>query len=135
MNLIPADLHTASEQVPWVDQGEGVSFKLLRVSPERGTWANLIRVSAGGKVERHRHRGAVQGWVLKGRWRYLEHEWVATPGSYIFEPENGVHTLVVEGEEMVTLFMIDGPIEFLDESDNVVHVETAEKRLSRYLGY
>ena len=93
--------------------GEGVSFELLRVSPERGTWANLIRVSAGGKVERHRHRGAVQGWVMKGRWRYLEHEWVATPGSYIFEPENGVHTLVVEAEEMVTLFMIDGPIEIL----------------------
>ena len=39
-----------------------------------------------GLLNRHRHTGPVHGFVVKGTWKYLEHDWVATEGSYVFEP-------------------------------------------------
>jgi hypothetical protein len=42
--------------------------------------------SHAGLLSRHRHPGPVHGFVLKGDWKYLEHEWTASQGSYIFEP-------------------------------------------------
>ena len=61
-------------------------------------------------LSRHRHPQAVHGFVLKGRWRYLEHDWEATEGSYVFEPPGEVHTLTVPADcpEMITLFNISG---------------------------
>ena len=84
------DKHVASEDLPWVEQAEGVWFRPLRLSPERDLWANLLRVSPAGMVTRHRHHGAVEAWVMQGRWRYLEHDWVAGSGSYVHEPEGDV---------------------------------------------
>jgi quercetin dioxygenase-like cupin family protein len=120
-----------ADDLPWVEQAEGVWFKPLRLAPELGVWANLIKVSAHRMVSRHRHHGPVEGWVLQGRWRYLEHDWVAGPGSYVHEPEGDVHTLVVEGgEEMVTLFIVHGSIEYLDDDDRVLRTDTAQRKLA-----
>ena len=44
---------------------------------------NLLRVRKSGVLSRHRHPQAVHGFVLKGRWRYLEHDWEAVEGSYV----------------------------------------------------
>jgi hypothetical protein len=59
----------------------------------------------------------VHGFVLKGRWRYLEHDWVANEGDYVFEPPGETHTLVVpeDVEEMVTFFNISGCMYYVDE--------------------
>ena len=48
--------------------------------------------------------------VLRGRWRYLEHDWIAEEGSYAYEPAGETHTLVVpEGvPEMITWFHVTG---------------------------
>jgi quercetin dioxygenase-like cupin family protein len=127
------DRMIAAADLPWVEQGEGVWFKPLRLSPEREMWANLLKVAAGGLVNRHRHHGPVEAWVLQGRWRYLEHDWVAGPGFYVHEPEGDVHTLVVEPEEeMVTLFIVYGAIDYLDEEGNVVRTDTAQSKLELY---
>ena len=69
-----------------------------------------------GGIARHRHAGGVHAWVFKGRWHYLEHDWVAEEGSYIFEPPGETHTLVVpEGcNEMVTLFQVNGSLMYVD---------------------
>jgi 2,4'-dihydroxyacetophenone dioxygenase len=110
-----------------------VWFKPLRLSPERRLWANLLKVSPAGLLNRHRHLGPVEAWVLQGRWRYLEHDWVAGPGSYVHEPEGDVHTLVVEpGEEMVTLFLVHGAVEYLAEDGSVAYTDTAERKLELY---
>jgi quercetin dioxygenase-like cupin family protein len=132
---VTADLDRAvrADDLPWVEQSEGVWFKPLRLSPEREMWANLLRVSAGGLVSRHRHHGPVEAWVIHGRWRYLEHDWLAGPGSYVHEPKGDVHTLVVEGgEEMVTLFIVHGAIDYLDDRDRVVRTDTAQRKLELY---
>ncbi len=67
-----------SDEIPWVPQGERVWFKPLRFDLVNGRWINLLKVSGGGKVNRHRHSGGqVLGYVIQGSWRYLEREWVA----------------------------------------------------------
>src|SRR4051794_24575716 len=79
-NAIPQD-----ERI-WVPQGENVWFRPLCLNVSSGYWMNLLRVRKSGILSRHRHLGPVHALVLKGRWRYLEHDWVATEGAYAFEP-------------------------------------------------
>ncbi len=109
-NAIPKD-----ERI-WVPQAEGVSFRPLCLNRSAGYWMNLLRVRKAGVLSRHRHPGPVHAFVLKGRWRYLEHDWEATEGSYVFEPPGETHTLVVdEGvEEMTTYFQVNGCMYYVD---------------------
>ena len=53
---------------------------------------------------------------MKGEWRYLEHDWVATEGSYAYEAPGETHTLVVDPhvEEMITLFQVNGAMIYVD---------------------
>lgn len=71
-------------------------------------------------LSRHRHPAPVHGFVLKGTWRYLERDWVAGPGSYLYEPPGDIHTLVVDDdcEEMITLFHMTGAVIYCDEDGN-----------------
>lgn len=87
----------------WVPQTDTVSFRPLCFCVSGGYYVNLLRVQGAGLLSRHRHPGPVHGHVLKGKWSYLEHDWVAEAGSYVFEPPGEIHTLVVpEGvDEMV----------------------------------
>ncbi len=100
----------------WVPQAENVWFRPLCLNRSQGYWMNLLRVRKSGVLSRHRHPNPVHGFVLKGRWRYLEHDWVAEEGSYVFEPPGETHTLVVpEGvEEMITYFQVNGIMYYVD---------------------
>ena len=79
----------------WVPQAENVWFRPLCLNRSQGYWMNLLKVKKAGVLSRHRHPQPVHGFVLKGSWRYLEHDWVAKPGSYVYEPPGETHTLVV----------------------------------------
>src|SRR4051812_9889620 len=94
----------------WVPQSDDVSFKPLVLSVSQGYYVNILRVRSSGILSRHRHSGPVHAITLRGKWHYLEHDWVATAGDYAFEPPGETHTLVVpEGvEEMATLFHVTG---------------------------
>jgi hypothetical protein len=63
--------------------------------------------------------------VLRGRWHYLEHDWVAEEGSYIYEPPGDIHTLIVpEGvPEMITWFHNTGGYTYVDPQGNPVAYE------------
>ena len=96
----------------WVPQAKNVCFRPLCLSRSQGYWMNLLRVRKSGVLSRHRHPQAVHGFVLKGRWHYLEHDWEANEGSYVYEPPGETHTLVVpeEVDEMITYFSSAAPI-------------------------
>nr|WP_300307132.1 2,4'-dihydroxyacetophenone dioxygenase family protein [Halomonas sp.] len=100
----------------WVPQAENVDFRPLCLNTSQGYWVNLLRVRKSGVLSRHRHPNPVHGVVLKGRWRYLEHDWVASEGSYVYEPPGETHTLVVDDdvEEMITLFQVNGVMYYVD---------------------
>ena len=70
----------------WVPQMENVWFRPLCLNTSQGYWVNLLRVRRAGVLTRHRHPAPVHRFVLRGSWHYLEHNWTATEGSYVFEP-------------------------------------------------
>lgn len=102
----------------WVPQATDVWFRPLMLNTLQGGWCNLLRVRRAGVLSRHRHPGPVHGYVIKGKWHYLEHDWVATEGAYVFEPPGETHTLTVpdDVEEMITFFNISGCMYYVDEN-------------------
>lgn len=105
----------------WVPQAPNVWFRPLLLNTVAGQWCNLLRVRRSGVLSRHVHPAPVHGYVLRGSWRYLEHDWVARAGDYVFEPPGETHTLVVDGdEEMVTFFNISGALIYVDEAGRPV---------------
>ncbi len=105
----------------WVPQADGVSFRPLCLCASRGYWVNLLRVRRSGFLSRHRHPQPVHGYVIKGSWRYLEHDWIATEGSYVYEPPGETHTLVVDPDvkEMITMFQVNGAMIYVDPDGQV----------------
>jgi quercetin dioxygenase-like cupin family protein len=100
----------------WVPQSPTVSFKPLILNVTQGYYINILRVRSSGVLSRHRHSGPVHAFTLRGKWRYLEHDWVASAGDYAFEPPGETHTLVVpdDVQEMATLFHVTGGYTYVD---------------------
>lgn len=105
-----------TDEREWVPQADGVWFRPLCLNRSQGYWFNLLRVRRSGVLSRHRHPAPVHGFVIRGRWHYLEHDWMAEAGAYVFEPPGETHTLVVPDgvEEMVTLFNVTGAMIYVD---------------------
>ena len=101
----------------WVPQAPDVWFRPLLLNTVTGGWCNLLRVRKSGVLSRHRHPMVVVGYVIKGRWHYLEHDWVAETGSFVYEPPGEIHTLVVPDDcaEMITFFNISGAMIYVDD--------------------
>jgi quercetin dioxygenase-like cupin family protein len=125
--FLPPELAVAAvpeDDRVWVPQAPNVWFRPLLFNTVTGQWCNLLRVTASGIVSRHRHPGAVFGYVITGKWHYYEHPWVAEAGHFVYEPPGEIHTLAVpeDCQEMVTFFNITGAMIYLDEH-------------SRHIGY
>lgn len=126
-----------TDEIPWIPQTDRVWFKPVRFDLSTGRWINLLKVKPGGAVNRHRHTGGqVMAYTLQGKWRYLEREWVANPGTFVYEPPGDIHTLVVDGEEdMITLFILEGSIHYLDEEDRITHQDDVFSKMKVYQDY
>ncbi len=115
----------------WVPQAPLVWFRPLLLNTVTGSWCNLLRVRKSGVLSRHIHPSWVTGYVIRGAWRYLEHDWVAREGSFVYEPPGEIHTLVVdevaggscEMTEMITFFNIHGAMVYVDEAGQTTGYE------------
>ena len=109
----------------WVPQAENVWIRPLCLNRSQGYWTTLLRVRKSGVLSRHRHPQPVHGFVLKGSWYYLEHDWVAEEGAYVFEPPGETHTLVVpdDVEEMITFFQVNGVMCYVDPWGEIIGYE------------
>lgn len=123
-DLVVAPAVPQDERI-WVPQAENVWFRPLCLSASQGYWMNLLRVRKSGVLSRHRHPNPVHGFVIRGRWHYLEHDWVAEEGGYVYEPPGETHTLVVpeDVEEMITLFQVNGTMVYVDPWGKVTGYE------------
>ncbi len=121
---IVADAIPADERV-WVPQAENVWFRPLLLNTVSGGWCNLLRVRRSGVLSRHRHPMLVVGYVIRGRWFYREHDWVANEGDFVYEPPGKIHTLEVPADcpEMITFFNISGAMIYLDADGRQIGYE------------
>jgi hypothetical protein len=129
-----SDIAIGADEGVWVPNGPGVEFKPLHFWGATGTWAQLSRIQPGVKITRHVHTGGqVFAYTLEGSWHYLEHDWVARPGTWVWEPPADVHTLEVLGDvPMTALFVLSGVVQYLDENDQVVKQDEFRLRRSLY---
>ncbi len=100
---------------PWVPFGDNAAIKHLSFDVRTNTYSNILWMKGPGTIGTHLHRGTVTMVTLTGSVRYLEYDWVGTPGGLILETPGAAHTLVTEHPEGCKLFgWMNGPIEFYD---------------------
>ena len=108
-DLVVPDVWPADDRL-WVPLSDGVWSRPLQFNVTQGQYTHVMRVTSRASSPATGTRALFTPGSCKGRWHYLEHDWVAEEGGFIFEPPGETHTLVVpEGcEEMVTLFQVNG---------------------------
>lgn len=128
MSLVdaPTAILRHTEDLPWVDLGDGSTMQLLQVDVEQGLWIIRTKFEPGMTVQTHKHTGTVYAFTMSGSWKYLEYpDDINLVGSYLFEPAGSVHTLhVPETNTELTdvFFAIQGANLNLDEAGNVTFV-------------
>lgn len=127
-----------ADDLPWIPyDDETCQFKPLRFDLTTGNWTYLFKIKGSTVIGRHRHTGGnVIGFNLQGHWRYKDRDWVAKPGSFIFEPPGDIHTLITEGEEdVITLFILGGTLQFFDDDNNILGQDDVFTIYKRYRDY
>ncbi len=112
-----ADIDTENDRL-WVPYAEGVWFQPCQFNVTTGGFSVILKGMPGAQLGVHYHVGTVRGYTLRGHWRYLEHDWIAKPGTFIYEPAGEAHTLVVmedSPEPAVIMFMVEGGLVYLDK--------------------
>lgn len=126
------DVSSRWSSLPWNPVAPGVSSQLLGVFKDKG-WISVLRLEPGSVIPLHRHTGEVHGFVLEGQRRLGPGGPVVGAGEYTFEPEGNVDTWSVEGDTpLISLFVVRGDVEYLDESEKVQRRETGQSKLEAY---
>ena len=101
----------------FVPFGEGVAIRPLHISIEKNMWSGLMMAKKAGMVNRHYHPHEVFAYTISGAWSYLEHDWVARAGDFVYESPGSGHTLVAHetDEPMRAIFVVRAPLIWLDD--------------------
>lgn len=129
--------HIDPADVPWLPLDPSqpdIRVKYLRLDPVGDEIVSLLSMPVGASLPRHRHTGSVTVYTLQGNWRYLEHDWIATPGSIVWEPAGSIHKPVMLESAtgvVITLNIMRGSLEILNRKGTVVAIENCETALLR----
>jgi hypothetical protein len=103
----------------WIPYANGVWIQPCHFNVTTGGFTVLLKAMPGASLGVHYHTGTVRGLTLRGNWRYLEHDWVARPGTFIYEPAGEAHTLVItddSAEPALIFFVVEGSLVYLDKA-------------------
>src|SRR6516162_9213152 len=87
--------------------------------PRASGFSLVLKGLPGAALGTHYHVGTVRGYTMRGHWRYLEHDWIAKPGTFIYEPAGEAHTLVITDdspEPMISVFVVEARLIYLDKT-------------------
>jgi 2,4'-dihydroxyacetophenone dioxygenase len=115
------DAPTAEERY-YVPFSDTVSSRPLWISPTQNRWCDILYSKGPGLVNRHYHPHQVFAYTISGKWGYLEHDWVATAGDFVYESPGEGHTLVAydHPDPMKVHFNVTGPLIWIDENGESV---------------
>jgi len=105
----------------WVPYADGVWLQPCHFNCTSGGFSVVLKGLPGAALGTHYHVGTVRGYTMRGHWRYLEHAWVAKPGTFIYEPAGEAHTLVItedSPEPALVMFVVEGGLIYLDKPTN-----------------
>ena len=130
----------ADESIPWIPfapYSNEVMVKYFKLDPIRGEVIAMLKAPASTVMPRHYHSGTVIVYTISGEWKYQEHDWVATPGSIVYETAASSHTPQASDAagEVIALNIVSGDLVYLDDQDRVVAIENWKTALARYLAY
>ena len=130
------------ESLPWIPftpYADNVLLKYFKLDPIRGEWIVMMKAPIDMQLPKHHHTGTVMVYTIEGKWKYKEHDWVAGPGSVVYETAASTHTFEVveagKNGDVLTLVQVNGDLLFLDGNDNIVALENWKTSLQRYLAY
>ncbi|MCJ1887313.1 2,4'-dihydroxyacetophenone dioxygenase family protein [Pseudomonas sp. LA21] len=133
---------TDGDSLPWVPftpYADNVFLKYFKLDPIRGEIITLMKAPIDMQLPKHHHSGTVIVYTLEGQWKYKEHDWIAGPGSIVYETAASTHQpeVVTTGdtEYVLTLVIVTGDLVFVDEHDKVLAIENWKTALQRYLHY
>jgi hypothetical protein len=134
---IPGTFVGSSElESPWVPFGPNAAIRHLHFDTRHNIFGNILWMKSAGVIGTHKHRGTVVMICLEGSARYLEYDWVAGPGGFIYETPGLVHTLVSDHPNGVKLFgWLQGPLEFYDDKGNFVETVDVWWFINHYESY
>ena len=102
----------------WVPYADGVWLQPCSINLSSGSLSLVLKALPGASLGVHYHVGSVHGFTISGHWGYLEYDWTAVPGSFIYEPPGEAHSLVIRDdspEPALIFFMIQGGLIYLDK--------------------
>lgn len=108
------------ETLPWTPIVDGIDYRLLFTSAETGRWTVMFRCQPGSFFPRHKHHGAGEYFVVRGRMEYRMGR--AQTGTYGYEPLGVIHELTTFPEYTELLFTNYGPVAFLNPDDSVLAI-------------
>jgi len=104
----------------WVPYVENVWIQPCSFDLSAGAYSVVLKAMPGASLGVHYHVGQVYGYTIAGNWGYLEHDWIAKAGTFVFEPAGESHSLVVledSPEPALIFFMIHGALIYLDRPE------------------
>jgi quercetin dioxygenase-like cupin family protein len=126
------------DDTPWIatDDTGATRIKYFHINPSKGEIVLLAHIKAGTRSLKHYHAGQVVVYTVSGYWEYAEHDWVAGPGSVVYETASSTHQPIIHPEEdVVALNIIQGDVDYFDASGAQVRKENVNTALRRYLSY
>jgi 2,4'-dihydroxyacetophenone dioxygenase len=101
----------------FVPFNDTVFSKPIWISLSTNRWCDVLMAKGAGLVNRHYHAHEVLAYTISGKWGYLEHDWIATAGDFVYEAPGEAHTLVTyeHPDPMKAIFVVTAPLVWLDE--------------------
>jgi quercetin dioxygenase-like cupin family protein len=123
--------------VPFTPYSNDVLLKYVRLDPVRGEVVAFLKSPPGMVLPRHHHSGTVIVYTITGKWKYKEHDWIAVPGSVVYETASTEHTPqgLPDTGELLVLNIIVGELIFLDDQNRVMAIESWKTAMECYLAH
>lgn len=126
--------HLDIDTFPWASSdvpGINARYKVIRCSIQNNSYTLWSEFLGPGFYGRHSHGGGVHAYTFSGSWHYLEYDWIAKAGSYVYEQPLSAHTLEIL-EASVVMFVIEGTIIDLDADGGMLGYRDAATQLKEY---
>jgi len=129
---VATTLHLHSTELPYIDLGFGMSFRILHARPKESLFVTQILAEPFTESHTHRHHIGNFGFTLRGQWGH-DKRYLYGPGTYVFETPGVVHQFFNGPEVSEILFSGNPSLEFIDvESGEVTGRNNSDTMLERY---